>query len=41
MTGLPSSQLMSFAFGTVYKQFIDRDITNFDDFHVAILDIFK
>ncbi|KAF3439375.1 hypothetical protein FNV43_RR18376 [Rhamnella rubrinervis] len=39
--GLPSSQLLSFVFGTVYKQFIEREINNFDDFHVAILDIFN
>ncbi|VFQ75800.1 unnamed protein product [Cuscuta campestris] len=39
--GLPTTQMMSFAMGTLYKQFADKDIKTFPDFHLAILDIFN
>ncbi|KAJ7961898.1 putative Calcium ion binding protein [Quillaja saponaria] len=39
--GLPSTQMLSFLTGKLYKQFIEKDITNFDEFHIAILDIFN
>lgn len=41
ITGMPSAQMLNFVMGTVYKQFIEKDISNFEDFHIAILDIFK
>ncbi|KAK2981830.1 hypothetical protein RJ640_010347 [Escallonia rubra] len=37
--GLPTSQMLSLVMGTLYGQFMEKDIDNFDDFHVAILDI--
>jgi len=39
--GLPSAQMLNFAMGTVYSRFMEKDITNFEDFHIAILDIFN
>ncbi|CAL1380787.1 unnamed protein product [Linum trigynum] len=39
--GVPSTQMIGFVMGTLYKQFVDRDIQCFDDFHFAILDIFN
>ncbi|CAN1324614.1 hypothetical protein LINPERPRIM_LOCUS33168 [Linum perenne] len=39
--GVPSTQMVGFVMGGLYKQFVDRDIQNFEDFHVAILDIFN
>ncbi|WCJ31339.1 hypothetical protein M5689_012841 [Euphorbia peplus] len=39
--GLPSTQMVGFVMGTLYKQFMEKDINNFDDFHIAILDIFN
>ncbi|ONI22430.1 hypothetical protein PRUPE_2G128200 [Prunus persica] len=39
--GMPSAQMLNFVMGTVYKQFIEKDISNFEDFHIAILDIFN
>ncbi|CAN0917971.1 hypothetical protein LINGRAHAP2_LOCUS30597 [Linum grandiflorum] len=39
--GVPSTQMIGFVMGTLYKQFVDRDVQTFEDFHVAILDIFK
>lgn len=41
ITGLPTTQMFSFAMGTLYKQFIEKDIDNFNDFHKAMLDAFK
>ncbi|XP_065874265.1 uncharacterized protein [Euphorbia lathyris] len=38
---MPSTQMVGFVMGTLYKQFIEKDINNFDDFHIAILDIFN
>ncbi|KAJ0039787.1 hypothetical protein Pint_27951 [Pistacia integerrima] len=39
--GMPSAQLLNLLIGTLYKQFMDKRIDNFDDFHIAILDIFN
>ncbi|KAM2695557.1 hypothetical protein EV1_040040 [Malus domestica] len=39
--GLRSSQMLNFLMGKVYQQFIDKDIQNFEDFQLAILDIFN
>jgi len=27
--------------GSLYKQFVDKNIKTFDEFHVAVLEIFK
>ncbi|KAE8718518.1 putative Gibberellin-regulated family protein [Hibiscus syriacus] len=39
--GLPSTQMLSHVFKSLYEQFTDSDIKNFDDFHAAILVIFN
>ncbi|KAJ4954095.1 hypothetical protein NE237_030927 [Protea cynaroides] len=39
--GMPSAQMLGLVTDTVYKQFISEPIENFEDFHVAILDIFN
>ncbi|EEF37456.1 calcium ion binding protein, putative [Ricinus communis] len=39
--GLPSTQMVGFVMGTLYKQFVERDIKTFEEFHIAILDIFS
>ncbi|KAF5469977.1 hypothetical protein F2P56_010531 [Juglans regia] len=36
-----SKQASDFISGTLYDQFIKKDIKNFDDFHIAVLDIFN
>ncbi|KAF9603216.1 hypothetical protein IFM89_034549 [Coptis chinensis] len=38
--GVPSVQVLNLLTDTVYKQFITKDIKNFDEFHIAMLDIF-
>ncbi|XAR63253.1 hypothetical protein NMG60_11023129 [Bertholletia excelsa] len=38
---VPSQQMLNFALGTIYGQFIRKDVHNFEDFHIAILDIFN
>ncbi|GKU98880.1 hypothetical protein SLEP1_g11815 [Rubroshorea leprosula] len=37
--GMPSTQMLNLLLGTLYKQFTDREVSNFDQFHIAILDI--
>ncbi|KAK4791891.1 hypothetical protein SAY86_022326 [Trapa natans] len=37
----PSSQMISLVMGTLYGRFIEKDIQNFQDFHIAVLDIFN
>ncbi|GAB4844291.1 hypothetical protein Ancab_037654 [Ancistrocladus abbreviatus] len=39
--GIPSTQMSSLVMGTLYDSFIEKDITTFEEFHVAILDIFN
>lgn len=39
--GLPTTQMLSLVMGTLHSKFMEKDIKNFDDFHVAILDMFK
>ncbi|CAN8229067.1 unnamed protein product [Cochlearia groenlandica] len=39
--GVPPTQMMNMVMGSLYKQFTQKDILNFDDFHVAVLDIFN
>ncbi|KAG8363440.1 hypothetical protein BUALT_Bualt19G0022800 [Buddleja alternifolia] len=39
--GLPTAQMLNLVMGTLHKQFIEKDIKSFDDFHMAILDIFN
>ncbi|PKI56603.1 uncharacterized protein LOC116202941 [Punica granatum] len=37
----PSAQMIGLVMGTLYQQFVEKDITNFEDFHIAVLDIFN
>ncbi|KAK4841146.1 hypothetical protein QYF36_027104 [Acer negundo] len=39
--GLPSSQMFNMLMSTLYKQFAEKEIDNFEDFHQAFLDIFN
>ncbi|KAK3221526.1 hypothetical protein Dsin_008551 [Dipteronia sinensis] len=39
--GLPSSQMFNMLMSTLYKQFSEKEIDNFEDFHEAFLDIFN
>ncbi|KAL8495661.1 hypothetical protein ACS0TY_019683 [Phlomoides rotata] len=39
--GLPTTQMLGLVMGTLHRQFIEKDIKSFDEFHVAILDIFS
>ncbi|KAL0739562.1 hypothetical protein Bca4012_015772 [Brassica carinata] len=39
--GVPPTQMMNMVMGSLYKQFTQKAINNFDDFHVAVLDIFN
>ncbi|CAN7108247.1 unnamed protein product [Brassica rapa subsp. narinosa] len=39
--GVPPTQMMNMVMGSLYKQFTKKAINNFDDFHVAVLDIFN
>ncbi|KAH0936247.1 hypothetical protein HID58_013364, partial [Brassica napus] len=39
--GYHRRQMMNMVMGSLYKQFTEKAINNFDDFHVAVLDIFK
>ncbi|CAA0842739.1 Unknown protein [Striga hermonthica] len=39
--GLPTTQMLSLVMGTLHRQFIEKDIKSFDEFHIAILDIFS
>ncbi|KAI4352729.1 hypothetical protein L6164_006950 [Bauhinia variegata] len=39
--GSPSSQMLSIVMGTLYNQFVEKDINDFDSFHIAVLDIFN
>ncbi|XP_058010435.1 uncharacterized protein LOC110631711 isoform X2 [Hevea brasiliensis] len=38
--GLPSMHATSFVMGTLYKQFLEKNISSFEEFHSGILDIF-
>lgn len=37
--GLPSTQMLNFLTASLYRQFTEKEINTFDDFHIAILDI--
>ncbi|GLT68824.1 hypothetical protein SLA2020_410220 [Shorea laevis] len=37
--GMPSTQMLNLLLGTLYKQFTDKEVSNFEQFHIAILDI--
>ncbi|KAI4365328.1 hypothetical protein MLD38_021321 [Melastoma candidum] len=37
----PSAQLIGVLMGTLYNQFVEKDITDFDDFHISVLNIFN
>ncbi|KAJ6678342.1 CALCIUM ION-BINDING PROTEIN [Salix viminalis] len=41
--GLPmsSTQMPNYVMGSLYKQFVDKNIKTFDEFHVAVLEIFN
>ncbi|XP_047321591.1 uncharacterized protein LOC124925590 [Impatiens glandulifera] len=39
--GSPSNQMLNLVTGTLYHRFLDKDIKSFEDFHLAILDIFN
>ncbi|KAL3613691.1 hypothetical protein CASFOL_041765 [Castilleja foliolosa] len=39
--GLPTAQMLSLVMGTLHRQFIEKDIKNLQEFHIAILDIFS
>ncbi|CAH9095528.1 unnamed protein product [Cuscuta europaea] len=39
--GFQTTQLTSLALGTLYTRFYDKDVKSFQDFHLAILDIFN
>ncbi|KAM7508841.1 hypothetical protein LguiA_019294 [Lonicera macranthoides] len=39
--GLPSTQMLSIVVGTLYDKFIVKEINTFDEFHLAILDIYN
>lgn len=41
LIGVPSGQMLSALTGALYTTFIEKDVKNFDDFHRAILDMFK
>ncbi|XP_027113370.1 uncharacterized protein LOC113761047 isoform X1 [Coffea eugenioides] len=38
---LPTAQMLSLLMGTLHRQFIEKDVNSFEDFHMAILDIFS
>ncbi|KAJ8765677.1 hypothetical protein K2173_014799 [Erythroxylum novogranatense] len=38
--GVPATQTIGYAMGMLHKQFVKKDIKNFEDFHGAILNIF-
>ncbi|XP_052193611.1 uncharacterized protein LOC127802024 isoform X2 [Diospyros lotus] len=33
--------MLNFAMGTLYSRFMEKDVKNFEDFHMGILDIFS
>ncbi|KAG5241500.1 hypothetical protein OIU77_003215 [Salix suchowensis] len=41
--GLPmsSTQMPNYVMGSLYKQFLEKNIKTFDEFHVAVLEIFN
>ncbi|GJS74265.1 hypothetical protein Tco_0707106 [Tanacetum coccineum] len=39
--GLPTTQMLNLVMGTLHSKFMEKDIRSFDDFHVAILDMFS
>lgn len=41
MLGLPTTQLLSSLTGTLERQFMEKDVSDFDKFHMTILDMFK
>ncbi|KAH8503287.1 hypothetical protein Peur_067049 [Populus x canadensis] len=38
---IPSTQMPSYVMGSLYTQFVDKNIKTFDEFHVAVLEIFN
>ncbi|XP_022863506.1 uncharacterized protein LOC111383618 [Olea europaea var. sylvestris] len=39
--GLPTTQLLSSLTGTLERQFMEKDVSDFDKFHMTILDMFN
>ncbi|KAK4414605.1 hypothetical protein Salat_2873500 [Sesamum alatum] len=39
--GLPTQQMLGLVMGTLHRQFIEKDIKTFEEFHMAILDTFS
>ncbi|XP_057808354.1 uncharacterized protein LOC131022837 [Salvia miltiorrhiza] len=39
--GLPTTQMVNLVMGTLERQFIDKEIKTFEDFHMAMLHIFS
>ncbi|KAL0379758.1 UNVERIFIED_CONTAM: hypothetical protein Sangu_0040100 [Sesamum angustifolium] len=39
--GLPTQQMLGLVVGTLHRQFIEKDIKTFEEFHMAILDTFS
>ncbi|XP_042506476.1 uncharacterized protein LOC122082774 [Macadamia integrifolia] len=39
--GMPSAKMLGMVTDTLYKQFIEKPIGTFEEFHVAVLDIFN
>ncbi|GMH22367.1 hypothetical protein Nepgr_024210 [Nepenthes gracilis] len=39
--GLPSTQMLNLATDKLYHKFVEKDISTFEEFHVAVLDIFN
>ncbi|KAL8129086.1 hypothetical protein V2J09_018241 [Rumex salicifolius] len=40
-TGMPSSPMLGLVMGTLYSKFLEKEITEFEQFQVIILDIFN
>ncbi|KAL0464570.1 UNVERIFIED_CONTAM: hypothetical protein Slati_0344600 [Sesamum latifolium] len=41
LQGLPTQQMLGLVIGTLHRQFIEKDIKTFEEFHMAILDTFS
>ncbi|XP_042065464.1 uncharacterized protein LOC121808973 [Salvia splendens] len=39
--GLPTAQMVNMVMGTLERQFMDKEIKTFEDFHIAMLNIFS
>ncbi|XP_011089610.1 uncharacterized protein LOC105170510 isoform X2 [Sesamum indicum] len=39
--GLPTQQMLGLVIGTLHRQFVEKEIKTFEEFHMAILDTFS